>query len=98
MPDDGPKVLVYEPSVAEDPEEDKHHHQPEVSLPPVHNNRSLVTSSPRPPPSWERKPRSDSTTEGWEVVRHGSVRGGRGGGAVTEVGPPRKLDVPDTAV
>ncbi|CAM9981754.1 unnamed protein product, partial [Pylaiella littoralis] len=58
-----PKVLVYEPSVAEDctedSEEGKHHHQPQSSLPQVHHHRAHSTSSPRPPPSWERQPPSD---------------------------------------
>lgn len=82
---------MYEPSVAEDPDEDKHHgqHMPlptAGNLPPV----SVRTLTARD------KPRSDSSGAGWQVVR--PTAQGKGG-TVYEVGPLQNLDdMPDSAV
>lgn len=78
------RVLVYEPSVAEDSDEEKH--------PPSH--LPLPTSGH--PPTTPTLPVSPfDSSAGWHVVR--PTNGGKGG-TVYEVGPLKKFDSPDSAV
>lgn len=81
---------MYEPTVAEDPEEDKHQN-PNPCL------AVLQQPTPKPPvlpsPSKAKEPSESST--GWDLVRPTST--GRRG-AEREVVPPAKVESSDSAV
>lgn len=85
-------MLVYEASVAEDPDEDKHHPSQNITLPTVEQHPSppmpelLLTPRDKPP--------SDSSL-GWEIV--GLTSEGKGG-TVYEVGPLKSIEILDSAV
>eukprot|EP00903_Cladosiphon_okamuranus_P010542 g9972.t1 len=86
-----PQVLVYEPSVAEDPDEETHHHSQNLLLPPKAGDSPPMSVVPLTP---RDTPRCDSVV-GWEVVQ--PTRDGRAG-AVHEVGPMKKIEIPDSVV
>lgn len=84
-----PQVLVYEPSVAEHPDEDVNHHSQENLLLPTTGVPPPMVVLPLTP---RDMPLADS---GWEVVQ--STSDGKAG-AVYEVGPLKTLDSVDSAV